>query len=51
MFSMPLAYPSTLDHRLPVAPPKQLPSYVEELWSPSLARSFEKAQAKAQIYL
>jgi len=34
---MPLAYPSTLDHRPLVAHMLQWsPSYVEELWSPSL---------------
>ena len=36
MFSMPLAYPSTLDRRPPLRS-RRSPSYVEELWSPSLA--------------
>ena len=50
MFSMPLAYPSTLDRPAAVAQPACRTSYVEELWSPSLARSRENAQAKAHAY-
>jgi hypothetical protein len=47
MFSMPLAYSSTLDRRQLVA---RSTSYVEELWSPSLARMRGKVQAKAHAY-
>jgi hypothetical protein len=48
MLSMPLAYPSTLDHRPPVAHiPERSTSYVEELWSPILALRPEILQAKA----
>ena len=47
MFSMPLAYPSTLDRRPPVAHFAWSPSYVEELWSPSLNAVSEKLHAKA----
>jgi len=48
MFSMPLAYPSTLDHRPLVAHMLQWsPSYVEELWSPSLVCCLGNMQAKA----
>jgi hypothetical protein len=47
MFSMPLAYSSTLDRRQLVA---RSTSYVEELWSPGLARVREKVQAKADAY-
>src|SRR5262245_58273332 len=36
MFSEQLAYPSTLDRRLPVARSRRQSSYVEELWSPTL---------------
>src|SRR5207248_5247098 len=45
MFSMPLAYPSTLDHRPLVAHMRQWsPSYVEGLWSPILGyRSWKSA--------
>src|SRR5262249_36864500 len=45
MFSMPLAYPSTLDRRPPVAQRalRWTPSYVEELWSPGLDRCVEKS--------
>src|SRR5438132_12028983 len=51
MFSMPLAYPSTLDHRPQVAhTPQRSPSYVEELWSPYLACCSGKEQAKADAY-
>jgi len=42
MFSMPLAYPSTLDRR-PA-------SYVEELWSPEPRAPAGKSQAKAHAY-
>jgi len=36
---MPLAYPSTLDHRSPFAHMlRWSPSYVEEFWSPNLKR-------------
>ena len=44
---MPLAYPSTLDRRPPVAHFAWSPSYVEELWSPSLNAVSEKLHAKA----
>jgi len=44
LFSMPLAYPSTLDRRPRCSADV---SYVEGLWSPSLGRSVGKAQAKA----
>jgi len=45
---MPLAYPSTLDHRPLVAQCAQWsPSYVEELWSPNLYAALGKSQAKA----
>jgi hypothetical protein len=47
LFSMPLAYPSTLDLRPPAALPDVTPSYVEEFWSPSLGAFLEKAHAKA----
>jgi hypothetical protein len=48
MFSMPLAYPSTLDRRpLACACAPWSPSYVEELWSPSLMAALGKPQAKA----
>src|SRR2546430_17616490 len=47
MFSKPLAYPSTLDRSLGVA---RASSYVEELWSPILARRTGNAQAKADAY-
>ena len=43
MFSMPLAYPSTLDHRPPVAISAAIASYVEELWSPSLTQRWKFA--------
>ena len=46
MFSMPLAYSSTLDRRRP----ELSTSYVEELWSPSLVLLRGKAQAKADAY-
>jgi hypothetical protein len=47
MFSEPLAYPSTLDQRPPVALPRRQSSYVEEFWSPTLAAFplFEHANA------
>jgi hypothetical protein len=48
MFSMPLAYPSTLDHRSPLAHDlRWSTSYVEGRWSPSLGAVSGKAQAKA----
>jgi hypothetical protein len=48
LFSMPLAYPSTLDRRVPVARlPRRTSSYVEGRWSPSLVSSVENWQAKA----
>ena len=46
-FSMPLAYPSTLDRR----PRPRSPSYVEGLWSPSSGAPVGKSQAKAYAYL
>jgi hypothetical protein len=46
MFSMPLAYSSTLDQRPSVA---RSTSYVEELWSPSLALSREKRRLKQTL--
>src|SRR4051812_41704154 len=50
MFSMPLAYPSTLDRRPLVAHIRErLPSYVEGLWSPSLARCLEKGRLKLTL--
>src|SRR5213076_1629017 len=46
-----LAYPSALDRRPLVAHMMQWsPSYVEELWSPILARCCRKEQAKANAY-
>ena len=51
MFSMPLAYPSSLDHRSPAAHiPRRSLSYVEELWSPGLAHGIVNSQAKADAY-
>jgi hypothetical protein len=47
MFSKPLAHPSTLDRRLSFC---RASSYVEELWSPILARRAGNAQAKADAY-
>jgi hypothetical protein len=48
MFSMPLAYPSTLDHRPLVAHMLQWsPSYVEELWSRPSYAVLGKLHAKA----
>jgi hypothetical protein len=50
MFFMPLAYPSSLDRRPPVAHiRKRSPSYVEGLWSPSLARRLEKRRLKLTL--
>ena len=47
LFSEPLAYPSTLDRRPPVAHIRSgSSSYVEELWSPSLARRVETRRQK-----
>ncbi len=51
MLSMPLANPSTLDRRPPVAHRRRSSSYVEELWSPSLAQHTRNFQAKAHLYL
>jgi hypothetical protein len=50
MFSMPLAYPSTLDHRPLVAHMLQWsPSYVEELWSPSSYAAMENRRLKPTL--
>jgi hypothetical protein len=47
MFSMPLAYPSTLDRRPLVAQiHERSSSYAEELWSPSLGRCPENRRLK-----
>jgi len=46
MLSKPLAYPSTLDHRPPDALSGRSTSYVEELWSPSLAHVPEIGRQK-----
>jgi hypothetical protein len=48
MLSKPLAYPSTLDHRPPDAQSGWPTSYVEGLWSPSLAHIVGNSQAKAE---
>jgi hypothetical protein len=48
MFSMPLAYPSTLDRRAAAARARRKTSYVEELWSPTPLRGSRNAQAKAE---
>ena len=51
MFSMPLAYPSTLDRRPLIAQMLQRsPSCVEGLWSPSSGAASGKAHAKANAY-
>jgi len=46
LFSMPLAYPSTLDRRPRCSADA---SYVEGLWSPSLGRSVEKRRQKQTL--
>jgi hypothetical protein len=51
MFSKPLAYPSTLDHRPVRARARRSPSYVEGFWSPFLARCRINGQAKAHAAL
>ena len=50
MFSMPLAYPSTLDRRPSVAQPERSTSYVEEFWSPSLGRRRENRRLKHTLH-
>ena len=46
-FSKPLACPSTLDRRPPVARTVRSSSFVEGLWSPSLGRFGEKSAGKS----
>jgi hypothetical protein len=46
LFSMPLAYPSTLDRRPPAARARWLPSFVEGLWSPSLVSTRRNGSVK-----
>jgi hypothetical protein len=46
LFSMPLAYPSTLDHRRRVRVLPPAASYVEGLWSPSLGAIGEIGRQK-----
>jgi hypothetical protein len=46
MLSMPLAHPSTLDHRNHVAQTPLMASYVEEFWSPALLHSTNNRKLK-----
>ena len=50
MLSMPLAHPSTLDHRDRVAQTTVTASYVEEFWSPALLRSHPNRKLKQKQY-
>ena len=49
MFSMPLAYPSTLDHRSRLRTSASSSSYVEGFWSPSLGRRSENSRQKRTL--
>jgi hypothetical protein len=50
MLSMPLAHPSTLDHRDRVAQTTVTASYVEEFWSPALLRSHKNRTLRQRHY-
>ena len=49
MFSMPLAYPSTLDRRPPLRFLRRSSSYVEGLWSPKFSGRRKKSMLKRML--